>query len=50
MRAFLEACPAYDADLERVENIRESCCAGELVSVTIDCEACGAQIFRDSYG
>ena len=30
MRAFLAACPAYDAELDQVENVRKSCCAGEL--------------------
>ena len=49
MRAFLEQCPACDAELDQVENVRKSCCAGELVSVTVACDACGARVFSGSY-
>jgi transcription initiation factor IIE alpha subunit len=47
MRAF--QCPACDSDLEGVENVRESCCASKLVSVSVDSEACGAQVFSGNY-
>ncbi|MEF8812489.1 MAG: hypothetical protein V5A55_01550 [Halovenus sp.] len=49
MRAFLETCPACDADLEPVEDVRKSCCSGEVVSVSVDCTDCGALVFSGSY-
>jgi len=49
LRAFLERCPACEADLEQVENVRQSCCTSDLVSVSVDCEACGARVFSGSY-
>lgn len=49
MRAFLEECPACDADLEQVEDVRKSCCMGEMVSVSVTCEECGAEVFSGSY-
>jgi C4-type Zn-finger protein len=49
MRAFLEKCPACDAELDQVENVRKSCCAGEMVSVSVDCPDCGARVFSGSY-
>lgn len=49
MRAFLEECPACDADLEQVEDVRKSCCSSAFVSVSVDCGACGAQVFSGSY-
>ena len=45
MRAFLQACPACEAELTQVENVRQSCCAGELVSVSVECDSCGARVF-----
>lgn len=48
-RAFLENCPACDADLESVENLRKSCCAGEMVDVSITCDDCGARVFNGTY-
>ena len=35
--------------LDQVENVRKSCCAGELVSVSVDCPDCGARVFSGSY-
>ena len=49
LRAFLERCPACDADLQQVENVRQSCCTTDLVSVSVDCESCGARVFSGSY-
>lgn len=49
LRAFLASCPSCEAELDQVENVRESCCAGELVSVSVECEACGAQVFAGRY-
>ena len=49
MRAFLETCPACEAALEPVENVRESCCSSQVVGVTVDCEACGALVFSGQY-
>jgi RNase P subunit RPR2 len=49
MRAFLEECPACEAELDQVENVRQSCCAGEMVSVSVDCSDCGARVFSGSY-
>jgi len=48
MRAFLESCPACEADLEQVEDVRRSCCL-EAVDVSVDCADCGARVFRGSY-
>jgi len=49
MRAFLEECPACDADLAQVEDVRKSCCSGEMVNVSVDCPDCGALVFSGSY-
>ena len=49
LRAFLERCPACDAELQQVENVRQSCCTSDLVSVSVDCESCGARVFSGSY-
>ncbi|ELZ49487.1 hypothetical protein C465_07951 [Halorubrum distributum JCM 9100] len=49
MRAFLESCPACDATLTQVENVRESCCSSDVVGVNVDCEACGARVFSGTY-
>lgn len=49
LRVFLSECPACGAELNQVENVRKSCCAGELVSVSVECDACGAQVFSGSY-
>ena len=49
MRAFLAACPACNAELDQVENVRKSCCAGKMVSVSVDCPDCGARVFSGSY-
>ena len=48
LRAFLEECPACEAELEPVEDVRKSCCS-TYVSVDVDCEACGARVFSGSY-
>jgi len=45
VRAFLAECPACEAELDQVENVRKSCCAGELGSVSVDCPDCGARVF-----
>ena len=49
IRAFLQECPACEAELDQVENVRKSCCAGELVSVSVECPDCGAQVFSGSH-
>jgi len=49
LRAFLERCPACEADLEQVEDVRKSCCTGDVVSVSVDCGSCGARVFSGSY-
>jgi len=49
MRAFLGTCPACEAALEPVEDVRKSCCSGDVVSVSVDCADCGAQVFSGSY-
>lgn len=49
LRPFLEECPRCEADLETVENVRKSCCSDDFVSVTVDCEVCGSQVFTGSY-
>jgi C4-type Zn-finger protein len=49
MRVFLEACPACDGSLDPVEDVRQTCCAGEIVSVSVDCPDCGARIFSGSH-
>jgi hypothetical protein len=49
MRAFLQECPACDSALEQAEDVRKSCCSGEIVSFSVDCPECGAQVFSGSY-
>ena len=49
MRVFLSSCPACEADLEQVESVRESCCGGEVVTVSVDCPSCGARVFSGSH-
>lgn len=49
MRAFLEECPACETELEQVEDVRKSCCRGEFVRVSVDCEQCDATVFSGSH-
>ena len=49
MRAFLEECPACEADLEPVEDVRQSCCSSRVVGVDVDCPACGSRVFSGRY-
>ena len=49
LRVFLESCPACEADLEQVESVRESCCGGDVVTVSVDCPACGSRVFAGSH-
>ena len=49
MRAFLESCPACEADVEQIENVRESCCSSKVVGVNVDCGECGARVFSGTY-
>lgn len=49
MRAFLAECPSCETKLNQVENVHKSCCAGELVSLAVDCDVCGAQVFSGRY-
>lgn len=49
MRVFLESCPMCEAALEPVEDVRSSCCSGELVNVSIFCEECGAKLVGGTY-
>ncbi|PSP22603.1 hypothetical protein BRC61_04550 [Halobacteriales archaeon QH_10_65_19] len=49
LRAFLQECPVCEADLEQVEDVRKSCCTGDVVSVSVDCGSCGARVFSGSY-
>jgi len=35
LRAFLDACPTCEADLEQVENVKRSCCTGDVVGVSV---------------
>lgn len=49
MRAFLKRCPRCDANLEQVENVRQTCCAGDIVDVSVDCNDCGATVFSGAY-
>lgn len=48
LRAFLTECPACDAPLDPVEDVRRSCCSGSYVSVTVRCEQCDAIVFSGS--
>lgn len=48
LRAFLDACPACDTELDSVEDVRHSCCSGEYVNVTIRCQQCDGVVFRGS--
>ena len=49
MRAFFEECPSCEAELEQIENVRESCCTSKVVGVNVDCTACGARVFSGYY-
>lgn len=49
MRAFLETCPACEAALEPVEDVRKSCCSSKVVGVNVDCLDCGARVFSGRY-
>lgn len=49
LRAFLEVCPACEADLEQVETVQDSCCSSVVVGVSVDCSECGAAVFNGSY-
>lgn len=49
LRGFLQECPACEADLEQVEEVRKFCCTGDVVSVSVDCGSCGARVFGGSY-
>ena len=49
LRAFLEACPTCEADLDTVESARRSCCSSDVVRVNVDCTVCGARVFNGSY-
>lgn len=48
LRAFLERCPACDADLETAESAWETCCR-EGTDVTVACDACGDVVFFGRY-
>jgi len=48
LRGFLQECPACEADLEQVEEVRKFCCTGDVVSVSVDCGSCGARVFGGS--
>lgn len=48
LRAFLERCPACDAELEAAESTWETCCR-EGTDVTITCDDCEAVVFSGRY-
>ena len=49
MRAFLQRCPSCEADLEPVENVRETCCSARVVGVDVNCPGCDARVFSGRY-
>lgn len=48
LRAFLERCPACDAELEAGESTWETCCR-EGTDVTVTCDRCEAVVFSGRY-
>lgn len=48
LRAFLERCPACDAELEAAESTWETCCR-EGTDVTVRCDRCESVVFNGRY-
>ncbi|MFW5905316.1 MAG: hypothetical protein ACOCUO_00540 [archaeon] len=46
LRPFLDRCPACETELDTVEDVRKTCCRGDIVTVSVDCPACGALVFN----
>lgn len=49
MQAFLESCPACEAELTPVESVRQSCCSSEVIVVDVTCGSRGARVFSGTY-